>query len=868
MAVDISDLPAPPKKVDITDLPSPPKSAAPKAEERPFSMFNPPDPVQEAAGYKEAVKGGLSGVGQTVTGLGELFPGEAGSVSARGTQALQQIGSPEAQTAGQLLTPLPIAKFLSFGKKASELPALLSKGRQAFEAAKTGGKAGAIYGLASPTGIEDTQERYKEKGIRGLAGIPVGGLLSGGLGYLTATPLPSASDAARRYVREFSQQGFKGGEAIESLAVAADTSSKEIERLTNELNSIQILKPDQITAKGEAAAQVRIDNLNKQLNTENEKILNLAKQKADALRQQGGAQAEKAANEVLSAAQIQINRSKQQVVTINEKAQNRLNAAKSGIQKLGKEKELTDIFTPVQEVSIARQEKFIKDRNALDKPLRDAQKDVVAANEAKGVLLENMPAYKEIDQLTRPFDPATSPDVVKVTDPGVLAFYKRIRESVINRQYELSKEQADVARSLGYNVKEEGGKFYRTFKSALEAADDARRFVGEVFRNPPEGYGAVKGIKQQNVYDLLSRLEQEYVGATEQKALQKNWADAARNLEQFETKAGRTLTEIEQGTSHTAKAPAELGNVFFTNRSGVQNLIDITGDASLVKRTAGEYLVNQFKGQNSGAVRTWLNQPKNRDWLSHPALADIKSEAEQYANTLSSLERAQRATGKLAEAPIKVEGKRLPTTQAEQRALQQAEKAKTETIAPFETKASAEEESARRLAEQAQAAVQQRQPQIVREETGKVRQQNLAAQQQYDKLKQQLDAVKGEANEVFKGAQANASVRESYDRLRRYANVVDQATKDAQKTGAEPTVYNYETLVTAMKSFLNEQAKVGIIPQDILIRESQKLDQINSLMLRDKKIELLKEELAVLGGQVGTLNLRGALRTGVNILQR
>jgi hypothetical protein len=868
MALDISDLPAPPKGVDISDLPSPPKAKTPKVEEKPFSMFNPPDPLQEAAGYKEAVKGGLSGVAQTATGLGELLPGEPGAISARGTQALQQIGAPEAQTAGQLLTPLPLSKLLSFGKATTAVPGLLSKGKQAFEAAKTGGKAGFIYGLASPTGKEDTQERYVEKGVKGLAGIPLGGLLGGGLGYYTATPLPSASDAARRYVKEFAQKGFKGGEAIESLAVAADNSSKEIERLTNELNSIQILKPDQITAKGEAAAQVRIDNLNRQLNTENEKILNLAKQKADALRLQGGAEAEKAANEVLSAAQAQINRSKQQVATINEKTQNRVNAAKSGIQKLGKEKELTDIFTPVQEKSIEKQNAFIAERDKLDKVLRDKQKDIVAANQAKGVQLENMPAYSEIDKLTRPFDPVTSPDIVKVTDPGVLSFYKRIRDSVINKRYELTKEQADTAKSLGYNVQEEGGRYYRIFKSSFEAADDARRFVGEVFRNPPEGYGAVKGIKQQNMYDLLSRLQQEYVGATEQKALQKNWADAARNLEQFETKAGRTLTEIEEGTSHTAKPPAELGNVFFTNRSGVQNLIDITGDASLVKRTAGEYLVNQFRGQNSGAVRTWLNQPKNRDWLSHPALADIKSQAEQYANALSSAERAQRATSKLAEAPIKVEGKRLPTTQAEQQALTKAEQAKATTLAPFEAKATAEEESARKLAEQAQTAVEQRQRGIVSEEKGKVRQQNIAAQQQYEQLKTKLDAAKGEANAIFSNAQKNSSVKESYDRLRRYANVVDQATAEAERTGAAPTTYNYESLVTAMKGFLNEQAKAGIIPPDLLIKESQKLDQINALMLRDKKIELLKEELKVLGGQVGTLNLRGALRTGVGILGR
>lgn len=840
-----------------------------KSKPRTYSMFSPqPDPKEEAAGYGEALKGATSGAAQTFTGLGELLPGQAGATSARMTQLLKGFGSPEAQTAGQLVTPLPLAKLLRGGKIAQEAPELLTRGKQALEAAKTGMTAGGIYGLAAPTGIEDTLERYKEKGISALVGVPTGGLLGGVFGAITATPTKSAADVARDYVREFVRRGFKGGESIEGLAATSDAVNKEIQRLTNELNSIQILKPEQITAKGEAAAQVRIDNLNRQLNIENEKILSLAQQKADALRQQGGAEAEKAAKEILAAAQAQINKSKQQAATINEKAQNRINAANSGIQKLGKEKELTDIFTPAQEASIAKQSAFINERDKLDKVLRDNQKKIVEANQAKGIQLENMPAYGEIEKLTRPFDPATSPDIVKTTDPGVLSFYKRIRDSVINKQYELTEEQAKIARGLGYAVKEQGGKFYRTFKSSFEAADDARRFVGEVFRNPPEGYGAVKGIKQQNMYELLSRLQQEYVGATEQKALQKNWSDAARNLEQFETKAGRTLTEIEEGTSHTTKAPGELGNVFFTNRSGVQNLIDITGDAALVKRTAGEYLVNQFKGQNASAVRNWLNQPKNRDWLSHPALSEVRLEAEQYANKLSSAERAQRATTALSQAPIKLEGKRLPTTEAERIAQEKAEKARTTTASTFETQAKSALESAQKQAEEAQQAVKGREPGITKEETRKAKEQNLAAQQQADSLKAQLDAVKAEANQLFATAQKNNATKTSYDRLRKFGNLVDQAEQEAARTGVPSTIYSYDKLISEMKSFLTEQAKTGAIPEQLLLQESQKIDKINSLMARDKKIELLKEELRVLGGQLGTANLRGALRTGTSILSR
>lgn len=204
-----------------------------KSKPRTYSMFSPqPDPKEEAAGYGEALKGATSGAAQTFTGLGELLPGQAGATSARMTQLLKGFGSPEAQTAGQLVTPLPLAKLLRGGKIAQEAPELLTRGKQALEAAKTGMTAGGIYGLAAPTGIEDTLERYKEKGISALVGVPTGGLLGGVFGAITATPTKSAADVARDYVREFVRRGFKGGESIEGLAATSDAVNKEIQRLT------------------------------------------------------------------------------------------------------------------------------------------------------------------------------------------------------------------------------------------------------------------------------------------------------------------------------------------------------------------------------------------------------------------------------------------------------------------------------------------------------------------------------------------------------------------------------------------------------------------------------------------------------------
>ena len=448
------------------------------------------------------------------------------------------------------------------------------------------------------------------------------------------------------------------------------------------------------TAEQQAAA------LEKQAQQQSELFVKQAQDKAQRIRQNALSQspsvrqiaeieakgvldkAQKEAAQVLADAKQKAVQLRGQSGKLLSKTEAEKQKAKSAIKTVGEDKELTDIFEPVQAKSIERQQKFIDDRNALDKDLRKAQQDIVKENESKGITLDAMPSYRAVDQLTKPFDVATSPTIVKTTDPGVLSFYKRIRDSVLNKTYELSPSQAAIAKNLGYKVQEippttEGAepRFFRTFNSSFEALDDARRFVGEVFKNPPEGYGAVKGIKEQNMYELLSKLQQEYVGAAQQKALQSNWANATKNLEQFETKAGRALTEIEEGTSHTSKAPAELATRFFKDRTGVQQLIDLTADERLVNKTAADYAVNSLKNLDAKAARGWLNNARNSDFLSHPSLSDVKSKLESYVSNLERAEKFGGARESLA-SKLKTEAGALPI-----KAAQTSEKLLTEAPA-------------------------------------------------------------------------------------------------------------------------------------------------------------------------------------------
>jgi cell division septum initiation protein DivIVA len=452
---------------------------------------------------------------------------------------------------------------------------------------------------------------------------------------------------------------IRGGQrSIDAEKEIVDMLKKDVARLRSTAAT------DAGTIESQAAAQSKriLDDATKRAN----EIRDRARSYSPSVRQL----AEMDAKDILSKAQLQVQQLEKQTRTqiaslrqksgeLTQRGQQNIGKAQAEIKTIGQDKPLTDVFTPVQQTTLARQKSIIDERDVLDKTLRQEQARIVAANEAKGVKLSDMDSYKQIETLTRPFDPVTSPTVRKVTDPGVLAFYKRIRDSVIDQRYELTEEQAKAASNLGFPVQQDGGRFYRVFNSSFEAADDARRFAGTVFKNPPEGYEAVRGQVQQNVYGLLKKLQEDYVGQVERKALQDNWAQATKRLEQFETKAGKSLTEIEQGTADVLKPPAELANVFFGNRTGVDRLITQTGDERLVRQTAGDYVASQLRGMNAQQASSWLNQAKNRDFLSHPSLSDLQAKAQAYVANLTRAEAFGGARGKVATA-LRTEAQGLP----------------------------------------------------------------------------------------------------------------------------------------------------------------------------------------------------------------
>ena len=775
------------------------------------SYFATPKGGQKAA---DISTGFASGAAQTVTGAGELIPGDIGAASARGTKALRKIGDPESQfvgglTSGFFLPGGAIAKGTKLGMEGATALSNIVKGFG------TGAATGGIYGALTPTGEERPGKRYAEKALGSALGVVIGGPLGAVVGAF-APRGTNPSDLLRNYASSIKESGF-AKDIVDGFASAEKTIQTQLEKTIRNL---------------ERSASKQISGLYSELNDNLFSLYQNAGEQAKMVLKQGGAKAQQTADAIMSAAEQQIQRATSLAQEAANRATTRATTAEAKLKNIGDpSKELTDVAAPLRNQTVARQTKIAADQKAADDVLRRARNDIVVANEAKGITLDQMPSYQKIAEKTAPFDPARSPDIIQNTDTSKLNLYSKLRDAVLNKRVELSKDQAEIARGLGYDVAQEGSKFYRTFRTGFEAADDFRRFVGEIFKKDIEGYQAISAIEKQEIYGLLSRLQEEYVGATAQKSLQANWSAASKALDALESKSGKTLLQLEEGTQAFNKPAAELPGYFFSSRDRVQTAIDLSGDPAAVRKVAGDYLANQLRSKDSASVQKFLNDPRNSDWLSHPLLKDLKTEVGQYAQRLARAETAQAAATKLTAAPIKTDKGRTTRGAFER---QQAETAGT-TAKDIGISAAKEAEQIRvgagKLGEQEQGVVQQKVADI----------------------RKQTDQQVKDAQKAFASAKSTPQIKQELQGLKQYADNVLLAEENAAKKGIESTTLTYTTLISEMKQFLNARAKDGTIPKDILIREVEKLDKIAATQSKQVKSQLLREELKTLAGDFGAV---------------
>jgi len=731
-------------------------------------------------------------------------------------------------------------------------PAVLEEGlpflKRTYEGIKSGAGAGAVYGVASPTGEKDWSDYIKSKFEQAGLGALGGGLLGGAGAAIFGKRAISTSDLARQWSRNLSS-------GIESVAFI-DEISKSQEAIESsarkELEDAQSAIQKMTTGKT-AETEARIETLNRNVADATTKLTETARQQADHFRSLGTAQGEEAARQIEKNAADQVAVFRQRSGFIAEQANRRINAAQAKLDRFGfVKKELTDIFQPLRDRTQERFNVFKETQSEIDAERRAVQQNIVADNEARGITIDQMPRYKGIKAtLDRIFDPARAPDIEQIRDPGKKKLYERVANTILNRRVEITPDQARIASSRGYDVQtvpDQNGnpRYFRTFKSSFEAIDDARRFMGQVFRGkPPEGYEAVSGETEKKLYDELTALQEQYVGETTQKSLQLNWSTMERKLEEFENKYGRALLEHDEKSPYFTTDVADLGKTFFRTRNSVQAALDMSSQEGLVENVARDYVRNQLDGMKADDVKRFITSDA-ADWLSHPNMKEIRAEVIDYARQLERAERGREVVKKkLPEfaGEIKSISETAPKTAEEARAA--AAKTAEERAAGITTEAEKQAEAVRKAAGKQAESIR------------KTSQAEIAARTK------EADTA---AREVFAEAVKRPKVARDYKALQNFASLVAEREDIAAKTGVKETVYTTDQLVNKMKEFLRTQAAEGTVPSDILSREAEKLNRLSRGLTNELKQDLIKSQLATLGGQVITGKLPSALKTGASIL--
>jgi hypothetical protein len=333
--------------------------------------------------------------------------------------------------------------------------------------------------------------------------------------------------------------------------------------------------------------------------------------------------------------------------------------AKAARATIGTEREASDVGTTLRDKITNLFGDIAEKRSAeyqAQKALRDAE---VAKKETAGEFVKHMPEYKGLLQNLRDKlligQQAQKQITAPVTEKGVLQAYQNIYDAVSSRRV-----------AVGMN--EDGNPIYKTFPTSFDALDDVRRRLGDVaFGKDVEGYSAIGVDIAKTYYAKISELQSKFAGETHD-ALQSNYEMASRLLEKFKSRAGKKATAADRfDPTRFNTDPASLPNSYFATKQSVNDLIELTGkDRPFVLKQASDFTARQLRDKNADGVKTWLN--KNSDWLKE--LPEVESKVKGY---LSTLERAERISGKSGTAAKILEAREPRVLREGERAVTAAE---------------------------------------------------------------------------------------------------------------------------------------------------------------------------------------------------
>jgi hypothetical protein len=468
-----------------------------------------------------------------------------------------------------------------------------------------------------------------------------------GLAFTAGATTPSLAGALLRnnpitsqFLREAQTGGFKqAGERFAARIREGMPSSlrEPQERVIARLSE----EADRITQTGQQRANEIMSNAEAEIS----RLLPGAETQAEQIRQRARDQAaatlfaarQQATNRAAEIRQIE-NRARQ----ATQRFEGRVPQAQ---QAIGRPAEMTDIGNALRQKILSVQGDAIAKRKKDydDGKLEVAQE--VAEKESRGDFVRDRADFKAILEEAKQRGGIgkavlETPQMVAAT-PQLRSFYKQLFSMLSGKSAQQEIEgKATGALNLDFNQ-----------------IDEVRRLLGDSFSKPvAEGYTSLQQKAERDLYMRLSEILGEY--SPKKKDLISTYKDESQGLNIFKTAKGKKATATDAyNDSAYVTDPSQLPKAYFVSRTGVEDLIQLTGgDRNLVEQQAKAFVARQLQqAKTADQVRGFQDNYSELFGV----FPDLGRAVNQFADQLAQTSRVTGRVGELQKS-LRTELKTLP----------------------------------------------------------------------------------------------------------------------------------------------------------------------------------------------------------------
>lgn len=311
---------------------------------------------------------------------------------------------------------------------------------------------------------------------------------------------------------------------------------------------------------------------------------------------------------------------------------------------IGQPREATDVGQSLRDRITQVQRDRLTARTTQANADKDAVRAEVDAKQAQGEFVENLPEYKELlNEIKAKAGIGLKEPLKAERDPGTVAALKNLYKSLKQRQVESIRTVKDPKTG---EMKQEA--FSENIPTGFDSVDTIRRRLGEAYRNPQaEGYGAIGQNLAKDYYTRLSQILGKYSDAKKQ--FISNYEELSRELDIFKGAAGRKATAVDRyNPEQFVTDPASLPGNYFSTRTAVQDLIELTGgDRKFVESQASSFVARQLEGVRTPQAAADF-EARNRDWLRE--FPNLEASVNRYIQSLGFAETRGRRLTEAAKA--------------------------------------------------------------------------------------------------------------------------------------------------------------------------------------------------------------------------